>query len=395
MTSDAERQVLFVFGKDLSSPLGCTSAYYLIDGLAESNTVHVVYRKDPERRQDGSPPRNIVKHEINTGKVPILSGILFLLASTLYSVALAAKFRYDTVFVFQNELIQGWVASLVGGSTFAVHLKAVPVRQDRDFIQNQNGSVSLRTWLHITLRSVYGSMVGYLLGTASVVFCLTEGIRDISADEFGVDLSDAHVLGMGTDTEKFRPSASETTKSSKGPWTITYVGTIRTSRALDHVLHAIANTDHDVRFQIAGSGPDAHIESLKTEARKLGVSDQITWLGLVPHDRVPELLQSTDIAVSPLKDIESYQISFPAKLLEYMAAGCLVIATDLPAHRRLIEDGTNGYLYGDESAGFEEALSRCINSSEDHREIKRAARRTAEQHDWDAIVEQHEAALFG
>lgn len=395
MKRDGERSILFVLARDLSSPLGCPSAYYLVDGMAESNTVHVVCRKEPSRREGGSPPSDTVRYEINTGDVPVLSGILFLVTSTLYSVVLAARFRYDTVFVFQNEMLQGWIASVLGGSTFAVYLRSVPVRQDRDFVRSQGGAASIKTSVHILLRSAYGSVVGYLLDVASPVFCLTEGIRDVSADEFGLDLSDAYVFGMGIDTETFRPGDSYGRGTDHGTWTITYVGTVRDTRALDHVIGGIAATNHDVRLQIAGTGPADHIEALKQVANDQGVSDRVTWLGLVPHDSVPELLRSTDIAVSPLRDIESYQISFPAKLLEYMAAGCLVIARDLPAQRRLIEDGSNGYLYDGASGGFEDTLSRCIASREDHDAIRREARRTAEQHDWETIVEKHEAVLFG
>jgi glycosyltransferase involved in cell wall biosynthesis len=383
-----EGSVLFVVSRDLSSPLGCTAPYYLIEGMADSREVHVIARKQSERRAEDSFPDGARRYEVDTGDVRVLSGLLFLFASTVLAVGLSVRHRYDAVYAFQNELLQGKLAAVAGGSRFVADLQSVPVRQGRDFTDSSETPTGVTERVSLALYSVYERVTGYLLDSADQVFCLTDGIRGVTEDCYGIDLSDATVVGMGIDPETF-----EVERTSRGdPWRLTYVGTVRTTRGLDHVLAALADADRDVELRIAGTGPDDHVAQLRRRAVDLGVDDQVEWLGLVPHDEVPELLAETDLALSPLRDIESYRISFPAKLLEYMAAGCPVLATDLPAHRRLVDDGENGFLYDGTPRGLLAAMDRAIEG--DYDRVATAARETAEEYDWASIVEEHETATF-
>jgi glycosyltransferase involved in cell wall biosynthesis len=105
-------------------------------------------------------------------------------------------------------------------------------------------------------------------------------------------------------------------------------------------------------------------------------------------------MAETDIAVSPLPDIESYKISFPAKLLEYMASGTVVIATNIQPHRQLIRDGETGYLYDETTVGLVSAFDRCFADREIHPLISKQAVEAAADYDWDEIVAQHEAVIF-
>jgi glycosyltransferase involved in cell wall biosynthesis len=392
------RSVLVVENLDLASPLGCTFPYYLTAKFAESHTVHVICRKRSHRRETASPPDGAEVHAIGTGEVPVVSGLLFVFLSTVYAAVLGARHRFDVVYAFQNDLIQGYTAALTGGSAFAVNLQSVPVRQGRDFAESNETDRRVDQRVTQALFAAYEVLVKWFIRRATHVFSLTEGIRDVTADAYDLDLSDAHVVGMGIDSETFAATGERNSgrKADGGtePWRIVYVGTVRETRGLDHVIAALADTDFDVELVIAGTGPDDHVASLRRTARERGVADAVSFLGLVPHDEVPALLGDADVAVSPLADIESYRISFPAKLLEYMAAGCLVIATDLPAHRTLVDDGVNGYLYDGDEESFRRTLERCLSGKANHAAIREAARETASDHDWDAVLREHERILF-
>ncbi len=382
--------VLLVHHRDLSSPIGTTLSYYLAHELAESHTVHVVCRKQRNERSDGAPDSEAVLHDLDTGDVPLVSTLAFHLLASLYVAVLAATHRFDVAYCFQSSMIQGWIGARVGGSRFVVGLASVPVRQSRDFSDASGTDAGRRERLAMVLLDRYATVVGHLLERATAVVCLTEGIRDVTREFYDVDLPDAHVVGMGVDLETFsRPRAS-----TDGGWTVTYVGSVNEPRNLERVLEAMAALDHDVRFRIAGEGPDDYENALAAEAERLGVAGQVEWLGLVPHEEIPELLRSTDVAVSPLADIESYRISFPAKLLEYMAAGSVVVASDIPPHRRLIDDGENGFLYDGSRDELVATLRRCIEDERPLDDVRRRARTTAAHHDWDRVVRRHEAAMF-
>jgi len=422
---ETERSILFVQNLDLASPLGCTVPYYLTAKLAEDHEVHAICRERAARREAGSPPEGCRLYAINTGEVPVISGLLFVVLSTVYAAILGVRHRYDAVVAFQNELIQGWVGAVAASGAFVAQLQSVPVRQGRDFRAEADDDVTARDRISQALTAAYAVVVGRLLRRADEVISLTHGIRELTAETYDVDLSDAHVIGMGIDTERFGPAGSETysggpvidgagatapdrqgsgsqrnregepSTDSDTPWTLVYVGTIRATRGIDDVIEAVAATDHDVELRIAGTGPDEHVASLRRLAADLGLADRVDWLGLIPHDEVPDLLRKADVAVSPLPDIESYRVSYPAKLLEYMAAECLVVATDIQPHRLLIEDGENGYLYEPGVDGFRRALDRCLDAVEDHDRVREAARAAAKEREWDSVVARHERAIFG
>ncbi|WP_436930554.1 glycosyltransferase [Halosimplex halobium] len=388
--------VLLVHHRAIASPYSATVPHYLARELAESGTVHVLSRRRPDGAGDGDDgfPDDVAHHEVGTGQVPILSGLLFVVVSTLYAAALGARHRFDAVYAFQQTIIQGWPAARAGGSRFVVGLQSVPVRQKRD-LSATHGRLPLRKRARVAMLSRYAWAVGRLLDRTDEVVCLTDGIREATELEYGVDLSGAHVIGMGVDTDRF--AVESTREPARGPddtWVVTYVGSIGPPRGLEHVLDAVAESDRDVEFRVAGGGGDEYMASLRERARDLGIDDRVTWLGIVPHEEVPGVLADADVAVSPLADIESYRISFPAKLLEYMAAGTPVVATDIPAHRRLVEPGTNGLLYDGTADGLVAALDDVIGGEVDARALGRAARATAEAHDWAAVVAEHEAVLF-
>ena len=91
----------------------------------------------------------------------------------------------------------------------------------------------------------------------------------------------------------------------------------------------------DIILVIAGDGELK--SSLQNEAKELGVTDNVLLLGA--RLDIPELLKLFDIYVLP-----SLWEGMPMVLLEAMAAGCPVVATDVGGVSKVITDGENGLL---------------------------------------------------
>jgi glycosyltransferase involved in cell wall biosynthesis len=94
-------------------------------------------------------------------------------------------------------------------------------------------------------------------------------------------------------------------------------------------------------------------ESLQQLAARLGIADRVQFSGLVPN--VPEFLRSVAISVLPSLAAEG----LPLTILEAMATGLPVVATDVAGAGEVIEDGVSGLLVppGDEQA-LADALAR-------------------------------------
>jgi glycosyltransferase involved in cell wall biosynthesis len=103
-------------------------------------------------------------------------------------------------------------------------------------------------------------------------------------------------------------------------------------------------------------------------------------MGKVSRRELPGLLRQCDVLVFP-----SYFEGFGAVLLEAMAAGLPIIATEATGAPDLITNGVEGYVIPTGNAmALQDAMQRFINSPDDLAPMSRAARRCAERYSWDA-----------
>lgn len=108
----------------------------------------------------------------------------------------------------------------------------------------------------------------------------------------------------------------------------------------DHVTflraaRAVSDGAPQATFVIAGEGE--LMNSMRLLAEELGIGSQTFFLGRC--DRISELLSITDVAV-----LSSLYEGFANAVLEYMAAGCPVVATDVGGIREAVLDSETGYL---------------------------------------------------
>lgn len=115
--------------------------------------------------------------------------------------------------------------------------------------------------------------------------------------------------------------------------------------------------------------PDAHRE-------------HVTFLGLVDEPTRAELLASADLYVAPNTGGESFGII----LVEAMAAGAPVLASDLAAFRRVLDDGSLGTLFpvGDSRALADEAL-RLLSDDVRRGTLRKAAGVAVRRYDWSTL----------
>lgn len=105
-----------------------------------------------------------------------------------------------------------------------------------------------------------------------------------------------------------------------------FTGHVRREKGVIEIIQA-AKSFPDISFLLAGP--------VHQEIEAMDCSDNVTLLGNQPHERVIQLLRESDIFLFP-----SYTEGFANALLEAMAAGLPVIATDVGANREMLgEDG--------------------------------------------------------
>ena len=101
----------------------------------------------------------------------------------------------------------------------------------------------------------------------------------------------------------------------------------------------LAGKGSAIRMVLAGE-PDTDSPGFVPEARLRQWHERgiITWLG--KRSDMPGLLKTADVVVLPTY----YNEGLPRILVEAAASGLPLIATDIPACRRVVDDGENGFL---------------------------------------------------
>jgi len=120
---------------------------------------------------------------------------------------------------------------------------------------------------------------------------------------------------------------------------IVHHGIISPNRGLKNVIEAIALIEKQIPeliFLIIGEGEG--LVELEDTANKLGIKSKIRFTGKVPYLEVPQYIRSADLAILPFPNISWWSVSSPLKLMEYLAMGIPVVATDIPAHREIAEN---------------------------------------------------------
>ena len=124
---------------------------------------------------------------------------------------------------------------------------------------------------------------------------------------------------------------------------LVYVGALQAWQGGDVLLRAFARLADlvDVHLVICSSVGRRFGRGLRRLARRLGVDDRVHWQVAVPHAHVAAWLSHAEISVAPLTACERNldQGCSPLKILESLAAGVPVVASDLPVVRELLGGG--------------------------------------------------------
>ncbi|MGA1875732.1 MAG: glycosyltransferase family 4 protein [bacterium] len=119
---------------------------------------------------------------------------------------------------------------------------------------------------------------------------------------------------------------------------IVTVCVLRKAKGLDHLLSAapaIIEADPGIRFLIVGDGP--YREEMVQRSIREGLDSHIFWAGF--RRDVPQILGASDLFVLP-----SLEDAFPTVLLEAMASGLPVVATNVGGIPEIVEHGRTGLL---------------------------------------------------
>jgi glycosyltransferase involved in cell wall biosynthesis len=191
------------------------------------------------------------------------------------------------------------------------------------------------------------------------------------------------VLSNAVDVTRFFPHPP-----SRDPHTVLSVGRLDYGKGLEDLLTAwgsVSESFPSARLLIVGDGPMR--SRLHEHAERVGVRSSVDFLGEIPHEdpRLPELYQRAAVTVQP-----SHHEGLSTVILEAMASGSAVVATDVGGHASVIEMLVNGLLARPrDPKHLAEVISLALSSL--RMDLGRRARaKVVRSHSWDQLTHAYE-----
>lgn len=147
----------------------------------------------------------------------------------------------------------------------------------------------------------------------------------------------------------------------------------------------------DVRLVLGGGGD--LLPALSAQAAALGLGDRVQFTGPLSHPQVLDLLGAADVFVMPsVRDAHGNVDGLPVVVLEAMAAGRPVVASDLAGMPLAVEHERTGLLVPEKDpAALAVAVGRVLDDSNLAHTLGEAGRRRVETElNWAAIARVHD-----
>lgn len=212
-----------------------------------------------------------------------------------------------------------------------------------------------------------------------------------------------HIIPNGIDTKRFTPTPERRERKSAvwgfttdaqpfpqfrdGTFTLLFVGRIdprKGARYLFAALPLIAKQLPSFRLLVVGSGWMRNVYDKFILPELL---HSVHFTGYVSPEELPRYYRSADVYCSPATGGESFGIV----LLEAMASGLPIVASDIEGYHDVVENGKEGLLVPPKSPRhIAEAIVRLARNHEERSRIAAAGREKALQYDWKKVTDQVE-----
>lgn len=227
-------------------------------------------------------------------------------------------------------------------------------------------------------------MIAWAASRADAIVTVSEPLKQRLVG-LGVDASRIDVLRNGVDCDRFRPLDRAEARNAAGVdtrYVLAAVGNLVPEKGHDLVIEALAHVA-DTTLLLVGEGPEA--AKLREAACRAGVLDRVRFLPVRPQAALASIYSAADVLV-----LASSREGWPNVVLEAMACGAAVVATNVGSVSEIVDSPETGIVVEERSAAALAAAMRTILARPPDRE---APRRRALEFGW-AEVASRQRALF-
>jgi len=223
------------------------------------------------------------------------------------------------------------------------------------------------------------------------------------AIKLGATASQLYLLPWGADPEQFseNPKGAEEVRKkynlNSKHMVLMGIGRLVGKKGFSYLIEAVAHLLHNydnIRLMLVGDGPE--YSKLRNIAQQMKISDKVIFTGMVSWDQIPKYLAASDIFVMPSIHDKGNVDGLPTVILEAMAAGKPIIASDVGGISMVLKNGENGYLIAEKDVvALAEAITKILQLDQLEVLGKRNRKLIKEQFNWMNVARSFEAIYLG
>jgi glycosyltransferase involved in cell wall biosynthesis len=216
----------------------------------------------------------------------------------------------------------------------------------------------------------------------------------------GVDGGKVAMVPVGADVARFHVDAKEAQAVRKkyninDELLILYQGQLHSCQYVKLFLRAAKTIFENpsarrMKFMVLGDGSE--LNRLKMFSETLMMGEAVIFVGSVPHADVPMYIAAADICVAPFEDNEITRCKSPLKIVEYLASGKAIVASDVGEVRNMLEDAGVIVPPGNADRIAEEIMKLAGNDARREAMAVAARRRVEIKYNWRSSAEALEKA---
>ena len=205
-----------------------------------------------------------------------------------------------------------------------------------------------------------------------------------------VNKSKIHFLPYGIDTTRFFPS-NILNPQLNSQLSILYLASLSHRKGIFTLLDAfeqVVAVLPSCRLNIAGTGTE--LEMIKQRISSMTCQSQISLLANVSRELVPDVMRQCTVYCLP-----SYGEPFGISVLEAMACGKPIVATNAGGVAYLVENGGGRKVEAKNSEALAQALIEILSSSELQLSMRKYNRNLIEKtYSWDKVIDNLEFIYY-
>ena len=218
------------------------------------------------------------------------------------------------------------------------------------------------------LQNMYLRTIGTKIFQSSTrIVCLTRADA-IQVVKLGCPPSKIQLIPNPVDTDIFKPCPKKEQDNL-----VVWIGRFVPEKGLKYLIEAakqVHSSNNDVKFTLVGGGPLRHELEHLVEAQ--GLANCVSIIGPLEYREVADVLRKASLFAFP-----SLKEGMPKAVLEAMAAGKAVVASDIPGMNEIIKNGFNGVLVQPRNvSAFSNIIITLLEDDPLRKRLQRNARNT-------------------